>query len=87
MTDHQLLRRFAVEHSEDAFSELVARYLPLVYSAGLRQTGGDIHLARDIAQSVFSDLARKAPSLSINVVLAGWLHLSDDLCSPANPAQ
>ncbi len=74
MTDHQLLRRFAAEHSEDAFSELVARYLPLVYSASLRQTGGDIHLARDIAQSVFTDLARKAPSLSENVILAGWLH-------------
>jgi RNA polymerase sigma factor (sigma-70 family) len=74
MTDHQLLRRFAAEHSEDAFSELVAQYLPLVYSAGLRQTGGDIHLARDIAQLVFTDLARKAPSLSENVVLPGWLH-------------
>src|SRR5215469_10307849 len=74
MTDHELLRRFTADHSEDAFGELVARYLPLVYSAGLRQTGGDIHSARDVAQLVFTDLARKAPALSENVILAGWLH-------------
>lgn len=74
MTDHQLLRSFARERSESAFAELVARHLPLVYCAGLRQTGGDIHAARDVAQVVFTDLARKASGLSENVVLAGWLH-------------
>src|SRR5580698_9128414 len=74
MTDHQLLRSFTREHSESAFAELVARHLPLVYSAALRQTGGDIHAAKDVAQLVFVDFARKAQGLSENVILAGWLH-------------
>ncbi|HEX3720266.1 MAG TPA: sigma-70 family RNA polymerase sigma factor [Verrucomicrobiae bacterium] len=71
--DQQLLRRYA-DGSEAAFTELVARHLPLVYSASLRQTGGDAHLAEDIAQRVFVDLARKAGSLPAGTVLAGWLH-------------
>jgi RNA polymerase sigma factor (sigma-70 family) len=72
--DHQLLRRFAAERSESAFGELVTRHLPLVYSVALRQGGGDAHLAQDVAQLVFSDLARKAPYFSEKVILAGWLH-------------
>jgi RNA polymerase sigma factor (sigma-70 family) len=72
--DRQLLRRFATDRSETAFGELVTRHVTLVYSAALRQTGGDAHRAQDIAQLVFTDLARKAPALSENVVLAGWLH-------------
>ena len=72
--DRQLLRSFVAERSEAAFGRLVARHLSLVYSAALRQTGGDTHLSQDIAQVVFVDLARKSPALSENVVLAGWLH-------------
>ena len=72
--DRQLLRQFAADRSETAFGELVTRHVTLVYSAALRQTGGDTHRAQDIAQLVFADLARKAPALSENVVLAGWLH-------------
>ncbi len=72
--DHQLLRRYADEGSEAAFAELVSKYVNLVYSAALRRAGGDTHLAQDVAQLVFADLARKAGSLSPEVVLAGWLH-------------
>lgn len=72
--DRQLLRRFATERSEAAFGDLVTRHLPLVYSTAIRQAGGDEHLAKDVAQVVFTDLARKAPGLSENVILAGWLH-------------
>jgi RNA polymerase sigma factor (sigma-70 family) len=72
--DQQLLRRYAADGSEAAFGELVARYVNLVYSAALRRAGGDAHLAQDVAQLVFTDLARKARSLPPGVVLAGWLH-------------
>jgi RNA polymerase sigma factor (sigma-70 family) len=72
--DRQLLRRYAADGSEAAFRELVARHVNLVYSAALRRTGGDAQLAQDVAQLVFTDLARKARSLPENVVLPGWLH-------------
>src|SRR6266446_2380915 len=74
LNDEQLLRRYAADGSEAAFGELVSRYVNLVYSAALRRAGGDAHLAQDVAQLVFTDLARKAGSLPPEVVLAGWLH-------------
>jgi RNA polymerase sigma factor (sigma-70 family) len=75
MTDtRELLRLFARERSEAAFSELVARHIDLVYSIALRWLNGDTHLAQDITQLVFCDLARKAGSLPGNVVLAAWLY-------------
>jgi RNA polymerase sigma factor (sigma-70 family) len=72
--DRQLLQQYAREGSEAAFGELVARHVNLVYSAALRRTNGDAHLAQDVAQLVFTDLARKAGSLPKGVVLSGWLH-------------
>jgi RNA polymerase sigma factor (sigma-70 family) len=72
--DQHLLDRFAENRSEAAFGELVNRYVNLVYSTALRRTDFDTHLAQDVAQLVFTDLARKAPSLPRGVVLAGWLH-------------
>jgi RNA polymerase sigma factor (sigma-70 family) len=76
MTDSELLRRFAEEHFEEAFAKLVSRRLALVYSAALRQVGGDAHRAEDITQEVFIDLARKARSLSRHPALIGWLYTS-----------
>jgi RNA polymerase sigma factor (sigma-70 family) len=72
--DGQLLQQYARERSESAFGELVTRHIDLVYSVALRVAGGDSHLAQDVTQTVFLDLARKAGSLSQNAVLAGWLH-------------
>ena len=72
--DSQLLRRYDEDHSESAFAELVARHIDLVYSAALRQLKGDTHLAQDVAQTVFADLARKARSVSRHGVLTGWLY-------------
>ena len=75
-TDAELLHRYAEERSEPAFAALVQRHLNLVYFAALRQVGGDAHRARDVAQSVFTDLARKAASLTGRATLTGWLHTS-----------
>lgn len=73
-TDAELLRRYAEEGSEAAFAELVRRHLDLVYFAALRQVGGDAHRAEEVAQSVFTDLARKARTLTGHATLIGWLH-------------
>jgi RNA polymerase sigma factor (sigma-70 family) len=72
--DAALLRRYAEDRSEAAFAELVRRHLNLVYAVALRQCGGDAHLAQDVAQRVFTDLARKAAALASRPVLSGWLH-------------
>lgn len=73
LNDHQLLAQYVNDSSQDAFAELVARHLNFVYSAALRQVRAS-HLAEEVAQMVFTTLARKATSLPSNVVLAGWLH-------------
>jgi RNA polymerase sigma factor (sigma-70 family) len=72
--DGQLLGRYAEAGSESAFSEIVSRHIDLVYSTALRQVGGDAHLAQDVAQTVFADLARKARTVSYEGVLTGWLY-------------
>ncbi len=74
--DNELLRQYANTQSEEAFTELVRRHVDLVYSAALRQVGCDAHHAQDVAQTVFTDLARKAASLSRRESLTGWLYMS-----------
>jgi RNA polymerase sigma factor (sigma-70 family) len=76
LTDSQLLGLFLDEQSQAAFTELVDRHGGLVYHAALRRVGGDRQLAEDVAQEVFSDLARKASSLRNRATLAGWLYTS-----------
>jgi len=75
-TDAELLRGYAESHSEEAFAELVRRHLTFVYGTALRRMNGDTHRAEEIAQSVFTDLARKAIKLSRHPSLNGWLHTS-----------
>jgi len=75
MTDSQtFLADYVRSGSEPAFRELVTRYLGLVYATAIRLAGGDTHLAEDVAQTVFVDLARLAKNLSKDVKLGGWLH-------------
>jgi RNA polymerase sigma factor (sigma-70 family) len=76
MTDSELLRRYARERSENAFEELVRRRINLVYSSALRQVNNDTGLAEDVAQAVFTDLARKAAKLSHHPSLIAWLYTS-----------
>jgi RNA polymerase sigma factor (sigma-70 family) len=72
--DSALLTEFLRHGSEAAFRQVVERHLNLVYSCAMRIVNGDAHLAQDVAQVVFLNLARKAASLPPNCVLAGWLH-------------
>jgi len=71
--DAELLRRYADTRAEDAFAEVVRRHLKLVYFAACRRTG-DLQLAEDVAQQVFTALAREAAVLSRHAVLTGWLY-------------
>ncbi|MDB6053145.1 MAG: hypothetical protein JWN25_668, partial [Verrucomicrobiales bacterium] len=72
--DAELLSAYVHEGSEAAFGELVRRHIDLVYSAAVRVAGGDAHLAKDVVQLVFIDLARGANSLPAKVLLPGWLY-------------
>jgi RNA polymerase sigma factor (sigma-70 family) len=70
----KLLADYVDNGSEPAFRELVNRYVDLAYSVALRLVQGDTHLAEDVTQMVFVDLARKARTFSPEVMLGGWLH-------------
>jgi RNA polymerase sigma factor (sigma-70 family) len=75
MTDQpNLLAEYVAKGSEEAFRELVTRYLSLVYSTAIRLANGDPCLAEDVTQTVFANLARLAATLSPGVMLGGWLH-------------
>jgi RNA polymerase sigma factor (sigma-70 family) len=72
--DSDLLQRYADDHSEDAFAELVRRHLDSVYSSALRRVGFDTHLAQDVAQAVFVALARQSRALVAHPFLTAWLY-------------
>src|SRR5881396_3042738 len=73
MQDAELLRDYITSGSDAAFTELVDRYVDFVYSTARRQLG-DAQLAEEVAQVVFSLLARKAVGLVDLPSLAGWLY-------------
>jgi DNA-directed RNA polymerase specialized sigma24 family protein len=63
LDDIALLRQYAENNSESAFTTLVERHVNLVYSVALRNIG-DPQAAKEIAQAVFIILARKAQGYS-----------------------
>jgi RNA polymerase sigma factor (sigma-70 family) len=68
------LQQFVGKGDEDAFCRLVSRHFNLVYGTALRVTNRDAALAEDVAQTVFTDLARKARHLPRETILSGWLY-------------
>src|SRR5213594_3416368 len=75
MEDLQLLREYAEQRSEPAFTELVNRHIDFVYSTALRLVS-ESQLAEDVTQLVFIRLARKAGSFRDGTILSGWLYRS-----------
>jgi RNA polymerase sigma factor (sigma-70 family) len=71
--DHELLRQFTREQSQDAFTALVNRHLNLVYTGALRQVRSP-ELAKEVCQSVFTNLACNAAKLNPDTVLTAWLY-------------
>jgi RNA polymerase sigma factor (sigma-70 family) len=69
-----MLHAYVHDGSQAAFAELVRRHVDLVYSAARRQVS-DEHTARDVAQSVFLDLARQARRFQPDQPLAPWLYV------------
>src|SRR5205085_9749919 len=66
------LHAYARTRSQDAFAQLVRRYINLVYSSARRQLR-DSHLSEDVTQAVFLALSKKASSIPHNVLLSSWL--------------
>jgi len=72
-SDLELLRQYAQDGVEGAFADIVRHHVDLVYSAALRQVRSP-QLAEEVAQSVFTDLARNAQRLAPDTILTAWLY-------------
>jgi RNA polymerase sigma factor (sigma-70 family) len=74
MQDQELLRRFATNRNEDAFTELVHRHSPMVFGVGMRHLH-NVQDAEEVLQNVFMELAQKAASVYMQGrPVAGWIH-------------
>ncbi len=73
LTDQELLRAYAEDRSEAAFTQLVRQHVDFVYSVALRMVH-DEHLAEDVTQGVFLALVQNALQLRNRRALPGWLH-------------
>ncbi|HAB17957.1 MAG TPA: hypothetical protein DCE44_16085, partial [Verrucomicrobiales bacterium] len=72
-SDHELVQAYALRGDQAAFTRLVERHLPLVYSTARRRLGAT-GCVEDVVQQAFTLLARKSSTLTGRVILAGWLY-------------
>jgi RNA polymerase sigma factor (sigma-70 family) len=72
-TDRQLLDRFAADHDEVAFEELLWRHGPMVLGA-CRRLLAEEHDAEDVFQATFLVLVHKAASVRKGPSLGCWLY-------------
>jgi RNA polymerase sigma factor (sigma-70 family) len=70
--DAELLRQYVQSRGQEAFAELVRRYVDMVYTSARRQVR-EPGLAEDVTQQVFVVLAARAKSLRPDTVLGAWL--------------
>lgn len=80
-SDTELLNSYFEKRDESAFAELVQRHVDHVYSAALRLVNFDSHLAEDVTQAVFTEMARKAGALRKYLALSVWLHTTTRFAS------
>jgi RNA polymerase sigma factor (sigma-70 family) len=71
--DEQLLHRFVSTREEAAFTELVRRHAPLVWSV-CKRVLHEWHDLEDAFQATFLILVRKAASIGQPELLSAWLH-------------
>jgi RNA polymerase sigma factor (sigma-70 family) len=72
-SDAQLLQRFAAERDEAAFTSLLHRHGPLVWSV-CRRVLAEEHAAEDAFQATFLVLLHKAHAVSKKASLRSWLY-------------
>lgn len=72
-SDHQLLKQHLRHPSGGALTTLIEQFLPLVLSVARRITAND-EAARDISQTVFLRLIKKAPNIPSTLPLTAWFH-------------
>jgi RNA polymerase sigma factor (sigma-70 family) len=73
LTDTQLLRRFAADRDEVAFTVIIHRYGRLVHGVCRNVLRND-HDAEDAAQGTFLVLARRAGAIREGQAVGGWLY-------------
>jgi RNA polymerase sigma factor (sigma-70 family) len=71
--DFELLQGFTRHGEQSAFADLVRRHLDLVFATALRKVE-DTGAAQEVAQNVFTKLARKAWQFAPDDSLPAWLH-------------